>query len=284
MSQDERSEQDAIQRGLTEALSGSDGPRGARQGPSDGEDLERIYREIWGLLPYGLEPEAPSETTRRRLLAAIAQESSAGAAVTSPRSEPERIPDKGRGASWLTLAAAAVALFAIGLSGWLYLELQSREAAMTAIAGPVSEVSDLREQVAELGREMGQLRGRMQVMTSMAVKICPLNPAEGSPQERARGLIYFEEAQQKWFLAAEGLDPTTEGHVYQLWLLVNDTALDAGTFQVGPDGRAEMASSKLPEGLRAVAVTLESKGGSPAPTGPRILYGLEEEMFSPFEI
>lgn len=67
-----------------------------------------------------------------------------------------------------------------------------------------------------------------------------------------------------------GLDEAPEGRVYQLWLLDDGHSVSAGTFEVH-GGVVGIEVDRPLEGVDGVAVTLEPEGGSPQPTGPRIL-------------
>jgi anti-sigma-K factor RskA len=66
-------------------------------------------------------------------------------------------------------------------------------------------------------------------------------------------------------VVTHGLRPAPAGKAYEVWLVEDGRATPAGFLR---DGRARLA--RRPRGA-AVAVTLESAGGSPRPTGPLLM-------------
>jgi anti-sigma-K factor RskA len=73
-------------------------------------------------------------------------------------------------------------------------------------------------------------------------------------------------------LIADHLEPLSPDQQYQLWLIENGDRLDGGVFDVGDDGYGSL-TVRAPEPLDSYAfgVTIEPAGGSPGPTGPKVL-------------
>jgi anti-sigma-K factor RskA len=73
-------------------------------------------------------------------------------------------------------------------------------------------------------------------------------------------------------LIVDNLEPLGSGEQYQLWLIDNGGRLDGGVFDVGDDGYGSL-TIRAPADLDTYAfgVTVEPAGGSPGPTGPRVL-------------
>jgi anti-sigma-K factor RskA len=84
--------------------------------------------------------------------------------------------------------------------------------------------------------------------------------------EHHRAVIIFTNLEQN--------DP---GHSYQLWILRGDEKppMSAGVFDVDAEGRAELEVSDMPVDvpIAGLAVTLEPRGGLPAPSGKILLHG-----------
>lgn len=99
-----------------------------------------------------------------------------------------------------------------------------------------------------------------------------LFPVRGEgPGAGAWGTLALNRRSQRMLLLVKGLPPQ-EGRVYQVWLMEDGGRESAGLFQAEP-GRAALlshSSRRLGE-IDAVGVSLEPEGGSPAPTGPRVL-------------
>lgn len=62
------------------------------------------------------------------------------------------------------------------------------------------------------------------------------------------------------------LPANDQDHQYQLWALVNGKPVDLGVFDMKPDSNHVLLNMKEITGAQAFAVTLEKRGGSPAPT------------------
>lgn len=63
-----------------------------------------------------------------------------------------------------------------------------------------------------------------------------------------------------------GLPANDKAHQYQLWALVNGKPVDLGVFDVKADSTRLLLQMKEIASAQAFAVTLEKRGGSPAPT------------------
>ena len=121
--------------------------------------------------------------------------------------------------------------------------------------------------------ESSAARDQLAFVTQPGVEVCPLRPraaVEGDPY----GVLYVAPDHQHWYLALRGLEPQPEGQAYQLWFVVEDGAVSAGTFTVEGD-QVELGSESMPEGTRGVMVTLEDASGSERPSGPEVLFGDE---------
>jgi anti-sigma-K factor RskA len=86
-------------------------------------------------------------------------------------------------------------------------------------------------------------------------------------------------------IAADSLriEPPAADHVYQLWLLVPDSAKPHQLGLLPPSGRKRIAvtpeNARLLSGAGELVVTLEPAGGSPQPTprGPAVFRGTLED-------
>ena len=91
----------------------------------------------------------------------------------------------------------------------------------------------------------------------------------------ARGAVFYRAAEPRATLVAEGLPLPGAGRQYQLWLIRDGERDSGGVFSVSPRGYGTLeVSAPLPVGAyQAFGVTVEPAGGSPGPTGPRVLGG-----------
>ncbi len=98
-----------------------------------------------------------------------------------------------------------------------------------------------------------------------------LSGTEATPS--ASGIIYISQNGRNGALIVEGLPALGPDEQYQLWL-IRDGQRDSGAvFSVTEDGyRSQQISSPLPlKDYSAFGITIEPTGGSPGPTGQRVL-------------
>ncbi len=109
--------------------------------------------------------------------------------------------------------------------------------------------------------------------TDNQVNLVHLSGTEQSPQ--ARGTLTISRGETLAQLQVSGLPPLPADAQYQLWLIRDGVRSNGGVFSVGPDGKAQLivtAESPL-DSFHAFGITVEPYGGSPGPTGPKVLGG-----------
>jgi anti-sigma-K factor RskA len=91
----------------------------------------------------------------------------------------------------------------------------------------------------------------------------------------AHGLIVISTDGADGTLVVDGLTELSEDQEYQLWLIGDGVHDSGGTFKVGDDGYGgRWVYSPQPLGsYQAFGITIEPAGGSPGPTGPKVLGG-----------
>lgn len=97
---------------------------------------------------------------------------------------------------------------------------------------------------------------------NMAIIKMPAIP--NSPDPESATTVYWNTISKDVFLAVNKLPMPDEAHQYQLWAMVDGKPVDAGVFDIS-DGAGMVKMKNIPK-AEAFAVTLEKKGGSPAPT------------------
>ena len=89
----------------------------------------------------------------------------------------------------------------------------------------------------------------------------------------AQGVIQVAENGREATFIVNGLPRLSPEQQYQLWLIKDGQRVSGGVFSVTADGRATL-DIRAPQPLTAYTafgVTIEPAGGSPGPTGPRVL-------------
>jgi len=118
-----------------------------------------------------------------------------------------------------------------------------------------------------------QLSRMLDLVASTDMMERPLYGTEAAPQARAR--LYLNPMGYEALLLVSGLPVQPAEKAYQLWLIRDDQRSSGGLFTVDAQGRAQVLV-RAPKKLLAfqmAGVTVEPAGGSPGPTGPRVLYG-----------
>ena len=221
-------------------------------------------RDASALLAHAAEPEAPSDEVRRRIMRDIRHQSTQSVPATDVGTLSH-----GLSAAWPSvMRLAAVVAFVALLLGLIV--LWRRDAAS-------------RRQIAELTRQMNQQQRELQVerhnLAQQAEAMALLNSPDakrislaGTPTaQSARATFVYDEKSRNGVLLIEGLPDTPADKAYEVWFIPKGLAPIPGqTFTVNANGRA-VVSHSLPAAAgpaAVVAITLEPKSGSAAPTGP----------------
>jgi anti-sigma-K factor RskA len=202
-------------------------------------DCRRIADELdesAALVALSVDPVAPPPIVKQNILRSL-----------------ERRPSRPAAFQWWMTAAAAVFL---GMWVWSTVQLrQMRE-----------ENDQLRLQQTRLSATLASLS---------ASHVIQLAGQEIAP--RASANVFLDPAQRRAFVFMHGLPPNTQDKSYQLWIIRADQVKpqSAGVFSVDATGSASLVVQNLPVDtlIKALAVTLEPRGGVPAPTGQKYLVG-----------
>ena len=209
-------------------------------------------------------PVAVRPEVRKKVLAAISKEASRPA-TAAVRSLPPASPSSGRFAVWLLAAAAALFLVFVV---WDDVHLRRERA-------------DLRGQTAYLAtrltaaqQDLARRDLQARVLESEDIRVLELGGKD--PQPGARAKVFWSPRAKRGVLLAGSLAPLPAGKQYELWVFSAGKPVAAGVFDADPQGRAVIESADLSsiETAQNFAVTIEPRGGVPAPTGPIVLVGV----------
>ncbi len=178
---------------------------------------------------------------------------------------PSRAPARPASTSaWRMLAAAAaLALLVVGLDDTrLRREREELRSQSAALEGKLrSAQTALAERV---------LRAR--VLESDDIQMMILGGKD--PQPQARGRVFWSERAQRGIIVASNLAFLPPDRQYELWVFLDGKPVNAGVFDADREGRALFESTDFPQPrAQNFAVTVEPRGGVPAPTGPVVLVG-----------
>jgi hypothetical protein len=171
---------------------------------------------------------------------------------------------------WTALLATLFGLTAVGLGvagAWLQSELDSANARLRRSAAELAQAETRRQQeVAAARGALADLERRHAFVTAPGVTVFALRPPALAGQPAARATLWVAADRRRWQLEAVGLRPDAADRDYQLWFLVDGIPRRGGVFEVPAGQPARLADDDLPAGTTAIWVTLERKGGAPAPT------------------
>ena len=112
-----------------------------------------------------------------------------------------------------------------------------------------------------------------QTSQTSVMRTVTLSGTETAPQ--ASGTVIMSVDGDHGALVVDGLAVLDADHQYQLWLIKDGQRTSGGVFSVDDEGYAVLWVS-APASLSsfdAVGVTVEPAGGSPSPTGEKVLGG-----------
>jgi anti-sigma-K factor RskA len=196
------------------------------------------FREVTGRLAAAVPPRDPPAGLEGRIMERIA---AAQGAVPGLRHAPRRAAGSSRRFPWPALTAVA-AMLAVALG-----------------------IGNLLQWNGALQPRTGGNQARLTTAVLVGT-----GDARG-----AYGTIVLDPMDNKGVLAVTGLRGLDKQHQYQLWLIRDGQRRSAGVFSPDAEGYGSMLLSVPPDfkDFRAFGVSIEPWGGSPAPTGPRVLAG-----------
>ncbi len=117
----------------------------------------------------------------------------------------------------------------------------------------------------------GQLNRPQPVTEPGVMSSIALIGTEAAPM--ATGLLVISTDGEHGTLVVEGLPDLDSERQYQLWLIHDGQRTNGGVFSVNEEGYGSLAiSSPQPlSSYSAFGITIEPVGGSPGPTGDRVL-------------
>jgi anti-sigma-K factor RskA len=217
------------------------------------EGLLDDFRRASTALAAGVPEAAPAPELKEKILEA----------VRAPG--PTRVPARPAAAfPWRALAAAAVlALLVVGVDdARLRRQREDLRSQSAALADKL--------RTAETSLAERTLRARVLESDDVQMRIL----GGQGPQPEARGRVFWSERARRGIIVASNLAPLPADRQYELWVFLKGKPVNAGVFDADPDGRALFESTDFPEpNAENFAVTVEPRGGVPAPTGPIVLVG-----------
>lgn len=162
---------------------------------------------------------------------------------------------------WLMVAASAVfaVISAIAAANY-YMKWQDAEQELDAV---IAQNQSMAQDYNRVNQQFERAQNELNIVSSPEYNIVKMEGLPLSPESQA--IIYWNESTQDVYLNVKQLPAPPQDKQYQLWAIVDGAPVDAGVFELaeGEDGLLKMKSIA---NASAFAVTLEPRGGLPAPT------------------
>lgn len=224
----------------------------------------REYGETVASIPEALQNVRPSGDLKNRLLARLDQEALDRSVVEFKPATKVTAKQKPVWLPWACALAASIALM---------VSLTRMSNLNQGLAEQQQRLNEQLEQLKVFQRLLSQEKEVTQFIAKPGARITPLAGTDKSPQAVGKMLWSLED--KKAFFYASHLPAPPEGKTYQLWMIADNKPIDAGIFQVDPDGTGflKVPSLSATDKAQKFAVTLEPAGGVPQPTGDMHLLG-----------
>lgn len=226
----------------------------------------REYLQATSVLATSLDPVQPPPEVREEVLSIIRNSDP----VIEKEPSGQRLLFRGSiRRPWL---AATAAVFFLALWGWSELRLRAQREDM-------EEVNVSRENAIEERRRVERtnktLIDEVATLTAPTTRTIVLSGQKASPSATAR--VFIDEDKRRAFVFFHALPASGSEKSYQLWIIRADKPepQSVSVFEVDEKGDASVVLENLPTAteITGLAVTLEPRGGVPAPTGPKYLVG-----------
>ena len=223
-------------------------------------------RDAAGLLAHASTPAEPSPNVRVRILDEIRKD-----AKPVAESSSTIVPFRPRTAAsaWPTLMRLAAAIAFIALLVGVVVLWRRDAKSRDEIARLSQQINQQQEERARDREAMTRQSEALALLNMPGMKKMDLAGTQTAASARAT-FVYDRDTGRAMLMTA-GLPAAPPGMAYEVWFIPKGhSPMPGKTFTVDASGQA-MMMDQVPVEARdnaVVAVTLEPKGGSPAPTGP----------------
>jgi anti-sigma-K factor RskA len=235
----------------------------------DLSDQERTEVEKnLSLYPELLEELSRAEETQEKLLMAAAMKPRTAVKAAlfekidqQPEAKVVSISGSSSGSFWKYAAAASVTVAIVSS----YLAYNYRSKWLTT-QNSLTELIAQNQQVAQeyntVNQRLDKIETDLKIIDNPAFKRVVMKGTDNAPQAMAS--VYWNESSKEVYLSIQSMKELTRENQYQLWAIIDGKPVDVGVFDGNIAGLLKMKD--IGNGAAAFAVTIEPRGGKPAPS------------------
>ena len=243
-------------------------------GPEEIRQLQEFV-SVASMLPLVLERKAPPSHVKEDLIRKI--QLSAHAQESAERRTESFIgvqPVPRRNLLWIGVAAVAIVMV-IGFSIFVSRLMGTIEYQNQQLVASNKSAQELQKRLVALKDELTQKEELLRVLSSKRIEITVMNGLQVNPV--GYGKIIWDPEKRTAILQVSNLPAVPSNKDYQLWVIKDKKPISAGVFAVADTSASFFKIENLavtnPKEIAAFAITLEPKGGVPAPTGDMYMAG-----------
>lgn len=225
--------------------------------------------EVTALLAATVEEKAPPVYLKSRILEQIRGPQPAAVRVVKDALDEVTASALEKSRRFWVGVSGALALASIVLAFFFTRQISQLENDLAAMQ---TQAQLNAQMVNDLQLRLQEKERILNVVQSPKVQLVELRGLEPAPA--AAGKVFWSSAEKKAVFIAQNLPTPAADQDYQLWIIRGGQPIDAGVFAVDEQGTGVTIFNITEEqDVNAFAVTLEKKGGVPAPQGAMYLLG-----------
>lgn len=180
--------------------------------------------------------------------------------ITSQKEETKVIEMTSQFNYWKFAAAASVA-FALVTSYLAYNYRQRWVDTQSSLDNLIAQNQQMAQDYNQVNQKLDKIENDLSIIENTAYTKVLMKGTANEPEALAS--IYWNASSEEVYLSIQELKGISKDNQFQLWAIVDGKPVDAGVFDSDFSGLLKMKNIK---GAVAFAVTVEPRGGKPAPT------------------
>lgn len=197
----------------------------------------------------------PKPSTKANLFARIDASVAPEAKVVSLE------PEKSNAGFWKLAVAASVTIALI--SSYLAYDYWNKwKKTEGSLATLIAQNQQIAQDYNNVNNRLDQIRKDIDIINNPSFERVVMKGTPNAPQSLAS--VYWNKSTRELYLSIQDMKELTAENQYQLWAIIDGKPVDAGVFDGDVKGLLKMKD--IAAGATTFAVTIEARGGKPAPS------------------